>query len=291
MDPIMISIGPLALRWYGVLIAGGVVLGTLWALRICRARGLDGEWLLDTAPWLVFSGILGARLVYVLTSPAPFFGPGGDPVRALYVWEGGISIHGAVAAIVIVFAWRARVKKVDVWGYLDAVAPVAALGIIGGRIGNFMNGSDTGGRLTDWAIGFAWPQVGTPTFGAFGRFVFGDPLWQYAPPICRTVPPGEACLVHLTPAYGALVGVLLVALIAVLLPRAKVPGAVFLNLVIWYSILRSVLEEPFRDNPLLPRLFEDASAGIGLLTLTQVASIPIVIVAAIVLARRRGRAA
>jgi phosphatidylglycerol---prolipoprotein diacylglyceryl transferase len=291
MDPIMISLGPLALRWYGVLIALGVVLGTLWALRICRRRGLDGEWLLDTAPWLVFSGILGARLVYVLTSPQAFFGPGGNPLRAFYVWEGGISIHGAVIAIVIVFAWRARLKKADVWAYLDAVSPVAALGIIGGRIGNFMNGSDTGGRLTDLAIGFSWPQPGTPTFGEFGRLVFGEPLWLYAPPVCRSLPFGDPCVVHLTPLYGGLVGVILIGLIAYLVPRAKVSGSVFLQVVIWYSILRSVIEEPFRDNPLLPRLFEDASAGIGLFTLTQVASVPIVIYALFLLRRRARRAA
>jgi phosphatidylglycerol---prolipoprotein diacylglyceryl transferase len=291
MDPIIVSIGPLALRWYGVLIALGVVVGALWTLRAARDRGLDGEWLLDLAPWLVGAGIVGARLVYVLTSPSAYFGAGGEPWRALYVWEGGISIHGALVGIVAVLAWRARRKGYDAWSYFDVLTPVAALGIIGGRIGNFMNGTDTGGRLTDWAIGFTWPAVGTPTFGAVGRVLFGEPLWQYAPPVCRTLPFGEPCVVHLTPAYGALVGVILVGILAWALARSRVPGAVFLHLILWYSLLRSVLEEPFRDNPLAWDVYLDPAGGVGLLTLTQLASVPIILVALYLLWTRGSSAA
>jgi phosphatidylglycerol---prolipoprotein diacylglyceryl transferase len=279
MDPIIVTIGPLALRWYGVLIALGVVAGAVWTLRAARARGLDAEWLLDMAPWMVGAGIIGARLVYVITSPSAFFGPGGEPLRALYVWEGGVSIHGAVVGIMLVLAWRARLKGYDLWRYLDGLAPVAAFGIVGGRIGNFMNGTDTGGRLTDWPIGFTWPAPGTPTLGEFGRLVFGEPLWLYAPPVCRTLPFGDPCVVHLTPAYGALVGVALVGIIAWALARTRVPGAVFLHLVVWYSVLRSVLEEPFRDNPLPWPAYYDAAGGVGLFTLTQLMSVPIVLIA------------
>jgi phosphatidylglycerol:prolipoprotein diacylglycerol transferase len=283
MDPILISIGPLALRWYGVLIALGVVAGTAWTLRAARARGLDGGWLLDVAPWMVAAGIVGARLVYVLTSPSAYFGPGGDPLRAFAVWEGGISIHGGIAGIVLVLAWLARRKGVDVWRYLDVLSPVAAFGIIGGRIGNLMNGTDTGGRLTEWAIGFPWPEPGTATLGAFGRLVFGEPLWQYAPPVCRTVPIGEPCVVHLTPIYGALVGVLLIGIVAWALARVRAPGGVFLHLVLWYSVLRGVLEEPFRDNPLVWPVYVDPIGGVGLFTLTQLVSVPIALVAAYLL--------
>jgi phosphatidylglycerol---prolipoprotein diacylglyceryl transferase len=279
MDPIIVTIGPLALRWYGVLIALGVVAGAVWTLRAARGRGLDAEWLLDMAPWMVGAGIIGARLVYVVTSPSAFFGPGGEPLRAFYVWEGGVSIHGAVVGIMLVLAWRARLKGYDLWRYLDVLAPVAAFGIIGGRIGNFMNGTDTGGRLTDWPIGFTWPAPGTATLGEFGRLVFGEPLWLYAPPVCRTLPFGEPCVVHLTPAYGALVGVALVGIIAWALARTRVPGAVFLHLVVWYSVLRSVLEEPFRDNPLPWPAYFDAAGGVGLFTLTQLMSVPIVLIA------------
>ena len=290
MDPILVTIGPIALRWYGVLIALGVVAGAAWTLRAAAARGLDGGWLLDQAPWMVGAGIVGARLVYVLTSPSAFFGPGGDPLRALAVWEGGISIHGGIAGIVLVLAWQARRKGYDTWRYLDVLSPIAAFGIIGGRIGNLMNGTDTGGRLTSWPIGFPWPDPGTPTFGAFGRVVFGEPLWQYAPPVCRTVAAGEPCIVHLTPMYGMLVGVLLIAVIAWALARARTPGAVFLHMVLWYSVLRGVIEEPFRDNPLFWNVYLDPVGGVGLFTLTQIASVPIVLVAAYLLWTRGAKA-
>lgn len=290
MDPILVTIGPLALRWYGVLIALGVVAGSAWTLRAAKARGLDGGWVLDMAPWMVGAGIVGARLVYVLTSPSAYFGPGGDPLRAFAVWEGGISIHGGVAGIVLVLAWQARRKGYDVWRYLDVLSPVAAFGIIGGRFGNLMNGTDTGGRLTEWPIGFAWPDVGTPTLGAFGRAVFGEPLWQYAPPVCRTVPFGDPCVVHLTPMYGALVGLILVGVVAWALARTRTPGAVFLHLVLWYSVLRGVLEEPFRDNPLFWNVYLDPAGGVGLFTLTQLIGVPLVLVSAYLLWVRGAKA-
>jgi phosphatidylglycerol:prolipoprotein diacylglycerol transferase len=285
MDPIMFSLGPLTVRWYGVFIALGVLLGAIWGLREGKRRGLDGEWLLDIAPWLVVAGIIGARLVYVITSPSAFFGADGDPLRAFYVWEGGISIHGAVIAIVAVLTLLARRKRYDPWAYFDLLTPLAALGVIGGRLGNFMNGTDTGGRLTNWGIGFSWPEVGTQTLGAFGRVIFGDPLWLYAPPVCRTIPFGDPCVVHLTPAYGGLVGVLLALMLWWGLPRWRVPGVAFLQFILWYSVLRSLIEEPFRDNPLFLNLYVNASAGIGLLTVTQVFSLPIIVLAWIYLQR------
>ena len=88
MDPIMIQLGPLAVRWYGFLIALGVLLGISWATREARRRGLDEEKLLDMTVWLVLAGIVGARPIYVLTSPSAFFGPGGNPLDAFKVWQG-----------------------------------------------------------------------------------------------------------------------------------------------------------------------------------------------------------
>ena len=278
MDPILIQIGPLAVRWYGFLIALGVLLGALWAMRLAERRGLDPDRLLDMAPYLVVAGIIGARLVYVLTSPSAFFGPGGNFVDVVKIWQGGISIHGGVIGVLLAMFVFARIHKINMWAYADVLTLVAALGIIGGRIGNFMNGTDTGGRLTEWAIGYRWPELGTETWGAFGRFLFGDPLWQFAPPVCRSVGPGE-CVVHLAPAYGALVGLLLVFIALWALRRSRSPGFAFVHFVLWYSLLRSLIEEPFRDNPLFWQVLLDDRAGIGVFTLTQLVSIPIVLVA------------
>ncbi len=275
----MLQIGPLAIRWYGFLIAAGVVIGSIWALHAARKRNIDTEKLLDSAVWLVLAGIVGARLVYVLTSPGYFFGPGGNPVDAFKVWQGGISIHGGILGIMVALYFYARAKGMNMWSMLDVLSGIGALGIIGGRIGNFMNGTDTGGRLTDWAIGFTWPEPGTETFGAVGRFIFGDNLWQFAPPVCTTVPFGDPCTVHLTPLYGMLIGVILIFVIGWALNRNRAAGYVFWQFVLWYSVLRSLLEEPFRDNPLFIQAYLNESAGIGLFTLTQLISLPIIALA------------
>jgi phosphatidylglycerol:prolipoprotein diacylglycerol transferase len=283
MDPIMIQIGPLALRWYGFLIALGVLIGTVWATRLADRRGLSSEKLLDMAVWLVIAGIIGARLFYVLTSPGAFFGPGGNPLDAFALWQGGLSIHGGLVGIVLATWLFSRRHKLNMWAYLDVMTPIAGLGIIGGRIGNFMNGTDTGGRLTDWPIGFSWPEPGTPTFGAVGRVIFGDNLWQFAPPACNAVPIGQECIVHNTQFYGVLVGILVLLVSIWALRRSRTPGFAFWQTMLWYSVIRSVLEEPFRDNPLFPQVYLNEQAGIGLFTLTQVASLVIVLVAAYIL--------
>jgi phosphatidylglycerol:prolipoprotein diacylglycerol transferase len=231
------------------------------------------------AVYLVIAGIVGARLVYVLTSPGAYFGPNGDPWSAFKVWQGGISIHGGILGIVLATWIYCRIHKLNMWAYLDVMTPVGALGVIGGRIGNFMNGTDTGGRLTNWPIGFRWPEVGTPTFGALGRFIFGENLWQYAPPACSAVAEGQACLVHNTPLYGVIIGILLLFILLWALRRSRTPGYVFWQFVLWYSILRSLLEEPFRDNPLAWTVYQNDAAGIGFFTLTQLASIALVLIA------------
>jgi phosphatidylglycerol---prolipoprotein diacylglyceryl transferase len=281
MDPIMIQLGPLALRWYGFLIALGVLLGSQWALHEAKKRDLDTEKLLDMTLWLVIAGLVGARLVYVLTSPAAYFGPGGNPLSAFAIWQGGGSIHGGILGIVIAVWIYSRVHNLNMWAYLDVLTPVGALGVIGGRIGNFMNGTDTTGRVTGWPIGFTWPEPGTPTFGALGRFIFGDNLWAAAPQVLVN---GELARgpVHLTQLYGVLIGVALVFILLWAFRRSRTPGFVWWQFVLWYSVLRSVFEETFRDNPLPWNLYlsEGIDApGIGIFTLTQLVSIPLVLVA------------
>ena len=280
MDPIMLQLGPLGLRWYGFFIALGVLIGTMLATRLARKRGLDPEKLLDMAVWLVIAGIIGARLVYVLTSPSAFFGPNGNPLSALYIWQGGISIHGGLLGVVLATWLYSRRYNLNMWAYLDVMSPVAGLGIIGGRLGNIMNGTDTAGRLTDWPIGFNWPPPGTETWGAFGRFIFGDNLWQYYPPVCGPAfAAGEPCSVHFTQLYGVVVGALVFLITMWALRRSRTPGFAFWQMILWYSVLRSVLEEPFRDNPLFWQVYLDNEGGVGVFTLTQLFSIIIILIA------------
>lgn len=295
MDPVMLDLGIVQIRWYGFLIALGVFGGAWWAVRLAKARGLDPDKLLDMVLYVVIAGVLGARLVYVLTSPSAFFGPGGNPIAALYIWQGGLSFHGAVLGVLLAVWLYARRHRLNMWAYLDIMTPAAALGIMGGRIGNFMNGTDTGGRLTNWPIGFTWPEPGTPTFGTLGRWLFGDNLWAAFPGVCSEgagIPlwqcGGDIVRgpVHLTQFYGFLVGLLLLFVLIWALRRSRTPGYVFWQFVLWYSLLRSVIEEPFRDNPLFWQVYLAEGLdqpGIGLFTLTQLVSIPLMLIAGYVL--------
>lgn len=287
MDPIFLQLGTLSIAWYGVLIAGAIFAGSVVALNYAKARGLNTELFLDSALYLVIAGVVGARLLYVITSPSAFFGPGGNPLDALKVWHGGLSIHGGVLGVVLALHWFMRKHGENAWKYLDLLMPAAAFGIIGGRLGNIMNGTDTGGRLTDWAIGFSWPAPGTETFGAIGKLIFGEPLWQYAPPVCYNVPFGEPCTVHFTQLYGALIGVVLIGVVFWALAQHNPPGTVFWQFVLWYSLLRSVFEEPFRDNPLSWNVYEDTAGGVGLFTMTQLASVVLIIIAAVIIGRNK----
>ena len=115
MDPIMVHVGPVAVRWDGSLIALGVLLGTVWALRAADRQALEPTELLDATAWLVLGGIVGARLVYVVTSPRAFFGPAGHPLAALKVWQGGISVHGGIIGVLTAMWPFSRARHPNLW--------------------------------------------------------------------------------------------------------------------------------------------------------------------------------
>jgi prolipoprotein diacylglyceryl transferase len=146
-------LGPVPVRAYALLI----LLGILVAIRVSDQRwvqrgGRPGA-ILDIAAWAVPFGIVGGRLYHVITTYQPYFGPGGDPVRALYVWEGGLGIWGAVA-LGGVGAWiGARRAGVLLPPMADALAPGIVLAQAIGRWGNWFN-NELYGRATDlpWAL-------------------------------------------------------------------------------------------------------------------------------------------
>ena len=179
-------------------------------------------------------------------------GPGGNPVDAFKVWQGGVSIHGAVIGVMLASWLYARAHKLNMWAYLDVMAPVAGFGIIGGRLGNIMNGTDTGGRLTNWPIGFTWPEPGTETLGAVGRFIFGADMWSAFPGVCSDgsyIPLWQCTAeivrgpVHFTQLYGVFIGVAVLLVTFWALNRTTRPGFAFWQMVLWYSVLRAVFED------------------------------------------------
>jgi prolipoprotein diacylglyceryl transferase len=146
-------LGPIPLRGYALCILGGIALAIIVGQRRWQARGGDPGLVVDVATWCVPFGVVGGRLYHVITSPSEYFGKGGDPVKALYVWQGGLGIWGAVV-LGGVGAWiacrRAGVKLPPMG---DALAPGILLAQALGRWGNWFN-NELYGRATDapWGL-------------------------------------------------------------------------------------------------------------------------------------------
>jgi phosphatidylglycerol:prolipoprotein diacylglycerol transferase len=144
--PIAFGIGSFSIRWYGMLIASAVVIGTLLAQKLAKKRGIDPDIVGNLVIWLVVGAIPCARLYYVLFEWQRFQN---QPwYKAFAIWEGGIAIHGAIiggAIVTIIFCQR---QKISAWLMADIVMPALILGQAIGRWGNFFN-SEAFGRPTD----------------------------------------------------------------------------------------------------------------------------------------------
>ena len=143
--PIIWEIGPLALRWYGLLIASAVLIGMNLSQYLATKRGVNPDLLGDLIIWLVLAAIPGARLYYVLFEWDQY---AGNWQSAIAIWQGGIAIHGAIIGGTIAAIIFARLNKVSVWQLIDLLVPSLILGQAIGRWGNFFN-SEAFGRPTD----------------------------------------------------------------------------------------------------------------------------------------------
>lgn len=146
-------LGPLPLRAYALCIITGVVVAVWLGERRWVARGGRPGDVTEVATWMVPFGIVGGRIYHVVTSPQPYFGTGGHPVRALYVWQGGLGIWGAIA-LGGVGAWvGCRRRGIPLPPFADALAPGIVLAQAIGRFGNYFN-QELYGRATNlpWAL-------------------------------------------------------------------------------------------------------------------------------------------
>ena len=158
-DPVAFSIGPLAVRWYGLMYLLGF--GFAWWLGLRRiAQGqapIDRRQFDDLIFYAVLGVILGGRLGYVL-----FYKPGyyaGHPLEIPAIWQGGMSFHGGLLGVMLAMAIAARRHRVPYLGIMDFVAPLVPLGIAAGRMGNFING-ELWGRPTDVPWGMIFRGAG-----------------------------------------------------------------------------------------------------------------------------------
>ncbi|MEA5096651.1 MAG: prolipoprotein diacylglyceryl transferase [Sedimentibacter saalensis] len=150
MNPVAFTIFGVDIMWYGVLISTGVLLGVVFALKECKRIGFKEDNLLDFLLYAIPAAIIGARAYYVIFS-WDFYSK--NPDQIINIRNGGLAIHGALIAGVIVGVLFCKKRKIKVLELLDIVMPSVALGQAIGRWGNFINQEAHGGP-TDlpWGI-------------------------------------------------------------------------------------------------------------------------------------------
>lgn len=176
-------IGPVPLRAYAFCILAGIVVALLITRRRWVARGGRADAVLDVTAWAVPFGIAGGRLYHVATDPELYFAAGRQPLRALYIWDGGLGIWGAVA-LGALGAWiGCRRRGIALPAFADALAPGLAVAQAIGRWGNYFN-QELYGRATTlpWAlrIDAAHRPADTPSVALYHPTFLYECLWDLA---------------------------------------------------------------------------------------------------------------
>ncbi|MGY3610576.1 prolipoprotein diacylglyceryl transferase [Bradyrhizobium sp. Leo121] len=259
-NPIAISIGPIAIRWYALAYICGIVIGWIYARQMIKNEKLWGgpapitlTQMDDFILWVTLGIIVGGRTGYVLFYNLPFFIQ--HPAEIFELWKGGMSFHGGFLGCVVAVMWFARRNRIPILSLGDLTTAVAPIGLFLGRLANFIN-SELWGRPADPSL--PWAMV----------FPNGGPLPR-----------------HPSQLYEAgLEGILLFTILAVMIRMGalKRPGLVLGSFILIYGIAR-IIGEHFREpDPQLGFLWGGPTMGMLL-------SVPMVIVGSImvVMAWRR----
>jgi len=171
--PIIFQLGPLAIRWYGLLIASAVLIGVSLSQYLAEKRHVNPELLGDLAIWLVLGAIPCARIYYVAFEWPQY---AQRPEDIIAIWKGGIAIHGAILGGTIAALIFAKIQRVSFWQLADLIAPSAILGQAIGRWGNFFN-SEAFGSPTDLPWKLYIPANSRPR--AYANFEYFHPTFLY----------------------------------------------------------------------------------------------------------------
>lgn len=243
IDPVLIEIFGLPIRWYSLAYLAGILLGWLWMRRMAPRVGVPvtRRQLDDFIMWATLGVILGGRLGYVLFyKPVDYLA---DPLAILRLWDGGMSFHGGLVGTTLAIVLFARNQRLPLYKFADLVAIAVPIGLFFGRLANFING-ELWGRATDlpWAMVFPRDPAGLPR--------------------------------HPSQLYEALFeGVVLFALLNLLATRARLlerrPGTIVGLFFIGYGAARYLVE--FAREP-------DAHLGLfaGIVSMGQILSLPMI---------------
>lgn len=215
LDPIAFSLGPLDIHWYGILIAGGMMLAYLLANYEANRKGLPEGTFVDLMFYLIIASLVGARLYYVLFNFDYYIA---NPMNIIRVDQGGMAIHGGLIGGFLAGIIFARVKGYSFMQIADITAPSILLGQVIGRIGNFMNQEAHGGEVTREFL----ESLYLPEFIINQMYIDG-------------------AYYHPTFLYESLWNIVGIVIILLLRPHLKIGQSILLYLI-YYSIGRFFIE-------------------------------------------------
>jgi phosphatidylglycerol:prolipoprotein diacylglycerol transferase len=213
INPVLLGFGHFAIRWYGIIVAGSMALGAWVASREARRKGMSKEVFYDALVWCIAGGLIGARLFHVIDHwPHEY---AADPIRALYIWEGGLAIWGGVIGGLVALILFARRRGLSLGRLADIAVPGLVLAQATGRLACIITG-DAMGPPTDGPFGIAYRNPGAmvPQLGVF-----------YTP----------------MPVYELIANLAIFAVIWGLRRRPAPDGRLFLIYLVLYSIMRFLL--------------------------------------------------
>ncbi|HXC26792.1 MAG TPA: prolipoprotein diacylglyceryl transferase [Stellaceae bacterium] len=277
IDPIAVSLGPFAIRWYALAYIVGLLIGWRYCLMLAdRAPQLIGRKEIDDfLVWATLGVVLGGRVGFVLFYNLPFYID--HPLQMFELWHGGMSFHGGALGVTIAIIVFCRQRGLSIFALSDIVIEAIPIGLFFGRIANFING-ELWGRMTDTAWAIIYPggavsanQVPPNLLGLCQNVTFADGS------------PGFNCPRHPSELYeAACEGVLLFLLLLYFEHRGvrRRPGIETGIFLIGYAIARTSGELFRQPDAQLGFLFYIGGFGV---TMGQLLSIPVLIAGAVII--------
>ncbi len=266
-DPVIFSVGPISLHWYGLMYLIGFIFAMWLACR--RADKPNSGWNKAEVENLLYFGFLGVflggRIGYVFFYNLPMFLS--DPTYLFKVWDGGMSFHGGLIGVIIVMLLFARKTQRSFFQVSDFIAPLIPFGLGAGRLGNFING-ELWGRVapeTSWAMLFPGSRLEDLDL------VASHPQWQQLLDTYGVLPRHPSQLYELV-----LEGIVLFIILNVFIRKSRPVGSVSGLFLIAYGVFRFIIE--FFRQP-------DAQLGLfdNMISMGQILSLPMIIAGLILL--------
>ncbi len=179
LDPVIVHLGPIALRWYGLAVLAGLLAGLWLAEREARRKRLPEGLIADLVIWVMPGGLLGARLLHVIDRWSAYLA---DPAAVLAITEGGLAIQGAILGGLLAGAVALRRRGARIGPVVDVAAPGLLLGQAIGRVGCLVTGDAVGAPTTlPWGIVYTNPAAMAPQLGVAYQPAFAyEALWDLA---------------------------------------------------------------------------------------------------------------